>query len=102
MEYQRQRKSPRHPFVAAAQVQAENNGLRLEARISDISAHGCYVDTINPLPGGTPVRLTIFNESQLFEAPATVVYSHPHLGMGLRFGEVPASAQTILHHWLPG
>lgn len=98
---QDRRRSPRFPFIASAEVLAENNGSRLDARISDISASGCYVDTINPLPDGTPVRLKIFNESQSFEAAAIVVYAHTHLGMGLRFGEVPPNSMTILRGWLP-
>jgi len=98
---QDRRRSPRFPFIASTEVLAENNGSRLDARISDISASGCYVDTINPLPNGTPVRLKIFNNSQSFEAAATVVYSHTHLGMGLRFGEVPSSSLSVLRSWLP-
>ena len=99
MEYE-QRRSPRVSFIASAEVHAENNASRLDARVSDISASGCYVDTVNPLPGGTPVRVKIFNETQSFEAAATVVYSHLHLGMGLRFSEVPPSSLTILREWL--
>lgn len=98
---QERRRSPRFSFIASAEVLAENNSSRLDARISDISATGCYVDTINPLPDGTAVRLRIFNETQSFEAPATVVYSHTHLGMGLRFGEVASNSQSVLRDWLP-
>jgi hypothetical protein len=97
------RRSPRFPFIASAEVLEENNGSRLDARISDISATGCYVDTINPLPDGTSVRVKIFNETQSFEAAATVAYSHSHLGMGLSFGEVPPNSLNILRGWLrPG
>ena len=73
---------------------------RLAARISDISATGCYVDTINPLVDGTTVRLKILTEAHVFEAPATVVYSHVHLGMGLKFGEVLPNSQDVLQNWL--
>jgi hypothetical protein len=73
----------------------------MKARISDLSASGCYVDTINLLPGGTPVHVRIFTDSQIFEAPATVVYSHTHLGMGLRFSEVRPVFQSVLQNWLP-
>ena len=75
-------------------------GTRLTARISDISASGCYVDTINPLADGTPVSVRILTESHVFEAPATVVYSHAHLGMGLLFGEVLPNDQHVLQNWL--
>jgi hypothetical protein len=98
---QERRRSPRFPFIASAEVLEENNGSRLSARVSDISTLGCYVDTINPLPNGTSVRLKIFSESQSFEAAATVAYSHAHLGMGLRFSEVPPNSINVLREWLP-
>jgi hypothetical protein len=96
------RRSARFPFIASAEVLSENAGTRLAARISDISATGCYVDTINPLVHGTAVRLTILTETRVFEAPATVVYSHIHLGMGLMFGNVQPNSQDILQNWLSG
>ena len=98
---QERRQAPRYPFIASAEVLAEHAGTRLAARISDISASGCYVDTINPLVDGTAVRLKILTESHVFEAPATVVYSVAHLGMGLKFGEVLPNAQGVLENWLP-
>ena len=101
MEHDR-RLAPRFTLIATAEVLTEDASTRLAARISDISATGCYVDTINPLLGGTSVRLKISTEAQVFEAPATVVYSHPHLGMGLMFGEVPPHSQNVLQNWLPG
>lgn len=95
------RRSPRFPFIASAEVLEANNGSQLSARVSDISATGCYVDTINPLPGGTSVRVKIFNETQSFEAAATVAYSLMNLGMGLSFGEVTPSSRDVLREWLP-
>lgn len=73
----------------------------MSTRISDLSFGGCYVDTVNPLPGGTPVHLRIFTETHSFEARATVVYSHAHLGMGMKFGEVRAQFEEVLRLWLP-
>jgi hypothetical protein len=96
---QMQRRAKRFPFIAQAEVLGESVGSRMAARITDLSALGCYVDTINPLPGGTPVLIKIFNHAQQFEAPATVVYSHTHLGMGLAFREVCRS-HKVLQNWL--
>ena len=98
---QERRRSPRFPFIASAEVLSESTGMRLAARISDLSASGCYVDTINPLVDGTAVRLKILTETQVFEAPATVVYSHSHVGMGLIFGEVLGNSRDVLQNWLP-
>jgi hypothetical protein len=98
---QERRRAPRFPFIASAEVLAENAGTRLAARISDISATGCYVDTINPLVDGTAVGLKILTDTHVFEASATVVYSHAHLGMGLQFGEVLPNSKNVLQNWLP-
>lgn len=97
---QERRRSPRFPFIASAEVHEESDGSRLSARISDLSAAGCYVDTMNPLPDGASVRVRIFNEMQSFEAAATVAYSHTHLGMGLKFIEVHPNSQNVLREWL--
>jgi hypothetical protein len=95
------RGAPRFSFIAAAEVLAENNGSRMSARVSDLSVSGCYVDTINPLPGGTLVQVKIITETQIFEAPARVAYSHTHLGMGLAFREVLPNFMAVLQNWLP-
>lgn len=73
----------------------------MDTRISDLSFNGCYVDTVNPLPDGTAVRLKIFTETHSFEAPATVVYAHAHLGMGMKFREVQPLFEEVLRLWLP-
>src|SRR5271156_6613535 len=98
---QKQRREPRYPFIASAELLEENSGARMNSRISDLSWNGCYVDTVNPLPDGTLVRLRIFTESHSFEARATVVYSHAFLGMGMKFREVPPQSGEVLRLWLP-
>jgi hypothetical protein len=95
------RRAQRHPFIASAEVEDLAVGSRLPTRISDISAGGCYVDTVNPFPDGTGVRVKIFSGTQHFEARATVAYSHTHLGMGLSFREVAPEHQAVLQSWLP-
>ncbi len=99
MEEER-RRAPRFTFVAAGEVLDENSGSLLPIRVSDLSLNGCYLDTINPFPGGTPVHVKIFTESHRFEAPATVVYSHIHLGMGIAFRELDSAHLTVLQNWL--
>jgi hypothetical protein len=98
---QNTRREPRYPFIASAELFEEISGSRMNSRISDLSFGGCYVDTINPLPDGTAVRLKIFTETHSFEAPATVVYSHAHLGMGVKFRELQPIQEEVLRLWLP-
>jgi PilZ domain len=95
------RREPRFSFVAYAEVEEENSGMRIKSRISDLSLGGCYVDTIHPLPYGTRVHVKILTEQKSFQAPATVVYSVAHLGMGLVFRDVQPDSLTTLHGWVP-
>jgi hypothetical protein len=53
------------------------------------------------LPDGTPVHLKIFTETQAFEAPGKVVYSHAFLGMGVKFLDVQPKYEEVLRLWLP-
>jgi hypothetical protein len=50
---QKQRREPRYPFIASAELLEENSGARMNSRISDLSLNACYVDTVNPLPDGS-------------------------------------------------
>jgi hypothetical protein len=98
---QERRRSPRFTFIASAEVLAESLGPRMSTRVSDLSLSGCYVDTINPLNNGTLVHVKIFKDSHVFEASATVAFSHRHLGMGLAFKDVQPKFQQVLQDWLP-
>jgi len=53
------------------------------------------------LADGTLVQVKIITETQIFEAPARVIYSHLHLGMGLVFREVLPNSLDVLQNWLP-
>ena len=95
-----QRRSPRVPFIAAAEITELETETRLPARTGDLSQHGCYLDMINPLPVGTAVKLQIVHGQRTFQATAGVVYSQTPLGMGLVFSEMDPNQNTTLQNWL--
>ncbi len=53
------RGAQRHPFSADAEVTELRSGLKLSARVSDLSLKGCYIDTLNPYAAGTAVSLRL-------------------------------------------
>jgi hypothetical protein len=74
--------------VLAAELVELPRGARLSARTSDINRTECYIDTLNPVPHGSRVRVRIAHEDESFEATARIVYvcdvSAPrHLSRGL-------------------
>jgi|SRR5271166_4855535 len=94
------RKTPRYPFIANAEVGVQGANTRLEARVSEISLNGCYLDMLNPLEVGTVVTVKIFADGDFFESAATVVYCHPNLGMGLSFRDINPHFVPTMQKWL--
>ena len=92
----------RSPFSAAAEVYDLGSQARVAGRCSDISAGGCYLDTLTPLNVGSTVRVRIVRELREFEASAIVAYTHVGMGMGLTFTEIRSENQEILNSWISG
>jgi Ribonuclease G/E len=94
------RSAPRSQLVLAAEVVELPRGARMSARTADISRNGCYIDTLNPVPKASRVRLRITHHDEIFEAIGCVVYVSPNLGMGVVFVEMAAEQQARLDRWL--
>lgn len=96
------RREPRHPFFATVELLETRSEVRIQARTGDLSLHGCYVDTMNPFPNGSRVRVTITHENTNFVALGVVAHSQPNVGMGISFTEVAPDHNKILLKWLSG
>ena len=86
--------------MLAAEVVELPHGARMSARISDVSPTGCYIDTLNPVPKNSKVRLRITHRDEVFEALGRVVYVSPGLGMGVTFEGVAPEQLDRLVRWL--
>src|SRR5712664_2697298 len=94
------REVPRYPFEASAEQIDVNTGTQLSARVSELSLRGCYLDTLNPFPEGTQIRLVIFHGGVTFTVHATVVYPQSNMGMGVVFSAVESEQMEVLTKWL--
>jgi len=94
--YAVRRTTPRFTFIAEAEVV----GVGDLSRVSELSARGCYIDTLNPLPKGSDVRLRIRYGCSACEFPGKVIYMHAGFGMGVVFGELTAEQGSTLDVWL--
>src|SRR5262245_24441265 len=98
---QDRRDAKRLPLILAVEVVEVKSGARLSARTSDVSRTGCYIDTLNPTPTGTIVRVKLSHEGEELDLLARIVYVSPRLGMGLRFDESITPEQlSVLDRWL--
>lgn len=100
VSFSERRSVPRYPLIATVEVLETASDTRMSGRISEISRKGCYVDVLNPLPSGTPVRLWISRDEGTFETPGKIIYTQPGMGMGVLFLDTPAPQLQTLDAWL--
>jgi len=93
------RTNPRYGFTADAEVIEDSSGTRIEARITDISQRGCYVETARSFPLGTAIKVEITKGRDSFVARARVVFSSVK-GMGLVFADCSEEQLEILGGWV--
>jgi len=98
---QDRRDAQRLPLIIAVEIVELESGARLAARTSDVSRTGCYVDTLNPTPTGTVVRVKFNHNGEQLDLLARIVYVSPRLGMGIRFDEsITPDQLATLDRWL--
>ena len=57
----------------------------MRGTLGDLSAGGCYVETIAPQPVGTSLELYLLTEGGEFEVGGLVRHAQPAMGMGVEF-----------------
>jgi c-di-GMP-binding flagellar brake protein YcgR len=66
------------------EVYVEGNTAPFRCATSDLSLHGCYIESIFPFPKGTVLELKLQVNDTLVIA-ATVATSDPQVGNGIQF-----------------
>lgn len=94
------RRTPRYQFIADAELVEIESGAKSHVKTGDLSAGGCFLDTLNPLPEGSEIQVTITQANQRFLARGRVVFAFPSLGVGVVFTQVRSDQQIILEGWL--
>ena len=68
-----------------------------EARITDVSTGGCYVDTIATIPEGESVSFTLSTSAgQSIDLAGKVAYVIPGFGFGIEFTDLSDQAKSAL------
>ena len=98
--YSQQRATPRHTFIASTELTDAASTVRLAGRVTEISRKGCYVDMLNTLPVGTPLKMKILRDSGTFITTGKTIYVHDRIGMGIAFTDFPPDQMKVLDSWL--
>lgn len=78
------RRDPRVKVKVPFEIYLEGNDIPFRTATSDLSLHGCYIETFSPFPIGTVLELKLQANSTLLVL-ATVVASDPQVGNGIHF-----------------
>ncbi len=102
--YAIRRANPRFSFFADAEVTLRD-GTGVRAQLAELSSRGCYIDTLEPIPLRTKLRLRICDGTNTCELHGKVLYMHSGggfgiFGMGVLFEEMGAEQHSSIDAWL--
>jgi hypothetical protein len=91
------RREARFSISGGANIREAGKNIPQWARLQDLSAGGCYVETTAPLAPFSRVEITLHVGETKIEAQGTVTVKHPLVGMGIQFTELSPMNRERLH-----
>jgi hypothetical protein len=89
------REDERFPYFTEIMLES-GAGVR-GARMSDVSAGGCYIDTISPAIEGESVSFEFKDSSgDRLRFTGTVAYVLPNMGFGIKFTDLTDEHKTAI------
>ena len=80
------RKFPRQRVPFPIEIRDQDGvGSHMNTKAADISARGCYVETMLPLPVGKLLTITFWLDSERISTPAVIRSCDGGVGMGIEF-----------------
>src|ERR1700682_4066577 len=104
ISYAVKRTNPRFSFFVDAEVTLRD-GTGVRAQLAELSSRGCYIDSLEPIPVRTKLRLRIHDGMSTCELRGKVLYIHSGggfgiFGMGVLFEEMSTEQQSAIGAWL--
>lgn len=94
------RKSPRYRCNGSARLQEVGSATSTWATFTDISMHGCYLETAVPCNVGTLLDLKLDAEGIHLDTQGEVRVAYPGVGMGISFTKISDPDRTCLRKLL--
>jgi hypothetical protein len=102
--YTIKRAHPRYSFFADGEVTLRD-GTSVLTQLSELSSRGCYIGTLEPIPTGTELQLSICDGTTKCELHGKVIYLHSGgglgiFGMGVVFESMDPRQRSTIEEWL--
>jgi c-di-GMP-binding flagellar brake protein YcgR len=95
-----QRQFPRKRAAVSVELHFECAAAPTRVQTSDLSAGGCYIETMFPQPIGSKLNIVLWLGEARIQAAAVVVTCTPQFGNGLKFIEMAAANREQLTQFL--
>ncbi len=96
------RRFSRHKIFFNMEMSDERVNTPIRVRATDISANGCYVETMLPMATGTILRVEFWIDAEKISTSGIVRTKDPGVGMGIEFTGLPPAAQKRFQTFLDG
>jgi len=96
------RRFSRHKIFFNMEMCDERVHTPIRVRATDISANGCYVETMLPLATGTILKVEFWVDTEKMSTTGIVRTKDPGVGMGIEFTGLPPAAQKRFQAFLDG
>jgi len=102
--FAQKRTGQRLTFLADADIILPD-GTSIPAQLDELSLHGCYLDTLEPIPVGTQFHLRVVNGEKACELEGKVIYAHSGSGLGIFgagvvFTDMSLQQCSAINSWL--
>lgn len=94
------RRHTRYKLALGVEVYEPRSNTRVQLSTTDVSASGCYMETIFPAPIGTQLRLSIWIRAEKLDTDAVVRTCDAGVGMGVEFTGLVATDRHRLEGFL--
>jgi CheY-like chemotaxis protein len=80
---------PRYPCRIGAEVFRSTSSVPQRCNITDLNREGCYIETSEPFPVNTALRVNVRTQGFRLSLEGQVRIAHPGTGMGIKFTSQP-------------
>ncbi len=94
------RRWQRHKISLPLELRDERVNAPLRINASDVSGNGCYIESMQPLPLGTVLRVNFWLDSDHIKITAVVRTCDPGVGNGIEFTGMPPETKERMQAYL--
>lgn len=100
MDPSNRRRFHRHKISLPLEIRDERINMPIRINATDVSGNGCYIESMQPLPRGTVLRVDFWMDTEHIKISAVVRTCDPGVGNGIEFTGMTVESKARLQAYL--